>query len=97
VKRTLEEQKAWFKARQAESRAYWESLPTSRLLEEVEDKLRGCIDPLCFACDNTNQLVNTLRKRFDTVRSLECHCGEDDEDDSLTTAQRVVKNREEGF
>jgi len=65
-KRTPEEEQAHFDMRQTESNAYWEEKSTSSLLQEVEDRMRGCAKPLCYACENTNQLVKVLRGRFDT-------------------------------
>jgi len=51
---------------QADAKNAWEQMGTSQLFEEIEERLLGCIDPLCLSCANTNVLVRVLRERFET-------------------------------
>ena len=48
----------------ADAKKDWEQMGTSQLFEEVEERLLGCIDPLCLSCANTNVLVEVLKERF---------------------------------
>jgi len=42
----------------------WERETTRCLLSEIKNRLKGCNDPYCLTCANTDALVDVLRDRI---------------------------------
>ena len=53
-----------YESRRKENEIYYRELSVDQILEEVERKLPGCPEEMCFACLSNEVLINELRRRI---------------------------------